>query len=366
MLARLAEHIDPDRFLTLVVSLRGEGPVAQQLRDAKVEVLSLDVRRARDLPIGLARLEHLLFRHRPDILQTWLYHADLIGLLAGKAAAIPCILWNIRCTVIADGPPRSLSESLPYLLARLSRLPTATIVNSDSGRRVHENYGYRCRNWRVIPNGFDTATFRPMPDAREAMRHSLGIPAESFLVGMLARFHPHKDHNTFLEAARLTRETIKGVRFVLAGSDVTKDSELGARVAALGLSDCVHLLGERTDVPKLLSAFDLSTLSSWTESFPNAIGESMACGVPCIATDVGDASRLVGTTGVVVPARDPRALSEGWLRLLSMPVDARRQLGESARQRIIDNFALSRVVSMYQDLYEDMYVRSRGRLDPPH
>lgn len=364
-LARLAENIDQTRFRTIVVSLMGEGPVAKQLRHANVEVLALNVRRARDLPLGVAYFEYLLLSRRPDILQTWLYHSDLLGLLAGKTASVPSVIWNIRCSVVAEGWPQSLAQALPHVLARLSRFPEATVVNSETGRRVHENYGYRCRDWRVIPNGFDTAAFRPLSGHRKGMRESLGIPANAMVVGMLARFHSDKDHNTFLEAASLTRKSLKDVHFVLAGSGVAEGSDLGLRVARLGLTHCVHLLGERTDIPELLSAFDLSTLSSWTEGFPNAIGESMSCAVPCVVTDVGDSSLLVGTTGVVVPARDPRALSDGWLRLLLMSDDERCGLGESARRRIVETFRLERAVCRYQDLYEDIYARRRRRLRPP-
>jgi glycosyltransferase involved in cell wall biosynthesis len=356
MLARLASRADRRRFRFIVVSLLENGAVADQIHAAGVEVRSLNLRRARDLPFVLARLEHLLLSSRPQVLQTWLYHADLVGLFAGIATAVPRILWNVRSTVLPHGPINSFSDLLPRILARLSPLPAAVVVNSESGRKAHEEYGYKCRDWRVIPNGFDTAVFKPVPGAREAARASLGVPANAMVVGMLARFHQHKDHDTFLRAASLTRRTIGNVRFVLAGSG-TDEPELAALVARYGLQDCVHLLGERRDVPGVLSGLDLATLSSWTEGFPNAIGEAMSCSVPCVGTDVGDSALLLGSTGIVVAPRDPTALSDAWLRLLLADEQARRELGAKARERIIRHFDLTRAVATYEDLYEEMCAR---------
>jgi glycosyltransferase involved in cell wall biosynthesis len=361
MLARLAARADKDRFRSIVVSLLAGGSVADQIRASGVEVRSLNLRRARDLPIAMARLEYLLLSTRPDILQTWLYHADLLGLFAGLAALVPRILWNIRSTAPPVGPIRSVSHLLPRALAKLSALPAAIVVNSETGRRVHQEYGYACRDWRVIPNGFDTDLFKPIPGTGKAVRHSLGIPDDAQVVGMLARFHPDKDHDTFLQAVVLTHRRLGGVHFVLAGSGVDASSELAARVARLDLSDCVHLLGERRDIPSLISSFDIATLSSWTEGFPNAIGEAMSCCVPCVATDVGDSALLVGSTGLVVAPRDAIALSRAWTELLQAPGGVRQALGLSARERIIADFSLSRAVRRYEDLYEDMSARRGSR-----
>jgi glycosyltransferase involved in cell wall biosynthesis len=206
----------------------------------------------------------------------------------------------------------------------------------------------------VIPNGFDLSELRPDPAARQDVRRELEVGERAPLVGMAARFHPQKDHASFLEAAKILHGRLPDVRFLLCGDGVTCENRaLSDRVRQAGLADHAHLLGVRGDVPRLLAALDVAVLSSVGEAFPLVLGEAMACGVPCVATDVGDAARIIGETGEVVPPRDPAALAAALERVLNLEPERRRELGMAARQRIEENYSIERIAKRYEDLYSE-------------
>jgi glycosyltransferase involved in cell wall biosynthesis len=219
---------------------------------------------------------------------------------------------------------------------------------------VHERLGYTPATWSVIPNGFDVETFRPRDAARPEIRRELGVESSAPLVGLLARFHPMKDHPTFLQAAAKVASTCPDVRFVAAGRGVDSSPALADLVARLGLRDRVFLLPERRDAPRFLASLDVAVSASYSEAFPNVVGEAMASGVPCVVTDVGDARLLVGETGSVVPPRDPLALADELKRLLNLDLASRQSLGLRSRRRIVDEFSLPRAAEKYQQLYEDL------------
>ncbi len=337
-------------YTPVVVSMTGRGALGDAIEAEGVSLHSLDMRRSRIDLSGLFRLIGLLRRYRPEILQSWMYHADLLGLIAGRLMRVPRILWNVRCSNMDMSAYPRMSRRVVRLLARLSRQPEAIVVNSRAGQAWHQRLGYRPRRWVYIPNGFDTARFRPDPEARAAVRSELGIPPEAPLIGMLARIDPSKDHGGFLAAAARLSAQRPEAHFLLAGTGVSADNPILAGAAALGAR--MHLLGERRDAPRLIAALDIATLSSaFGEGFPNFVGEAMACAVPCVVTDVGDSRRIVGDCGLVVPPSDVEALVQAWARLIAVGPEARAELGAAARARIQNEFTTEAVAKKYQALY---------------
>ena len=346
MLRKLITTSDRERFRHVVVSMLEHATVTDALVADGIAVHSLGMRRDIFTPSAILRFLGLVRREAPQIVQTWLYHADLLG-LTGVIAARTKVVWNIR-----NSFHRGLSSPVTKACALLSWMPAAIVVNSDAGRRQYGSLGYRPRRWQLIPNGFDLKVLRPDPAARKAVRDALRMPVDAPLIGLVARFDPLKDHDTFLRAAGVLARTDSAVHFVLVGNGVVPGNALlDGLVRQEGLAGRLHMLGERRDIPWLTAAFDISSLSSYAEGFPNVIGEAMACGVPCVVTDVGDCRVIVGETGVVVPPRDPHALAEGWRTLLRMDRETRSRLGEAARQRIERHFSLRHVVSEYEKLY---------------
>ena len=357
-MARLVGQLEAAESPEVVVSLSTIGPIGTHLQKNHVPVYAIGMRPGGLNAAALWRLIRLLRRLRPDILQTWLYHADIAGVIAGRLAGVPRIVWNIRCAELDPlDHPRSL-RTLLKVSAALSGSPAAVVCNSVAGRRAHERLGYHPRRWLVIPNGFDTEVFRPEPSARTTIRRELGLANEVPLVGLLARLHPMKDHATFLQAASRVARARQDVHFAIAGRGVDTSPELPRLARDLSIRQQVSFLPERNDSPQFLAALDVAVSASYGEAFPNVIGEAMACGVPCVVTDVGDTRVLVGDTARVVRPRDPDALADGILELLTLDKTSRDEIGQRARRRIQSDFSLRRVANRYQELYRDLAANS--------
>ncbi len=350
MLIKLVIAMDRRRFHNQVVSLLGDGALGADLRAAGIEVLGLDLRRGSADPRALFRLAALMRRLRPDLVQTWLYHADLLGLLAARLAGSPPVLANLRCSDMDFSRYSRQSKWVLKWLAAFSRWPAGIIVNSAAGQAVHERLGYRPRAWHLVPNGFDLETFRPDPQAPARLRQEIGIPAESLILAHIARVDPMKDHTGFLAAARIALAARGDLHVLLIGRGT---QDLSPHLAAAGIAGRAHLLGPRRDIARLLPGVDLLCLSSaFGEGFPNVLGEAMSAGVPCIATDVGDARAIIGETGRIVAPSDPPALAQAILDLLALDAGSRAALGQAARRRIAEHYSLPAIVRQYEALYE--------------
>jgi glycosyltransferase involved in cell wall biosynthesis len=336
-----------------VVSLTDRGPIGDALHARGIRIDSLGMRRGAPDVRAVVSLRRLLIERAPRVVQTWMYHSNLLGGLAARLAGIRAIVWNIRSSRLEPATEKTSTIWLAKLSGLLAHQLCGRIVtNSDDARRVHERMGYPSSLFEVIPNGFDLGTFKPDEAARASVRTELALAPETVLIGMISRFHPGKGHGTFLRAAARLASRRPDVHFLLAGDGVTSDDRALSRlVERAELRSRVSLLGRRTDTPRLFAALDLSTLTSLYESFPNVVGEAMACAVPCIVTDVGDAATIVGDTGAVVPVRDEDALVSAWSSLLDLGPAARRSLGARARARIAERYSLESVAARYVRLY---------------
>jgi glycosyltransferase involved in cell wall biosynthesis len=353
MLYKLLSQMDRSRFQNSVISMVGNGPLARKIKKLEIPVYTLDMNFGVLNPRGLFRLVRLLRKQRPVVLQTWLYHADFLGLLAGKLARLPHIVWNVRCSDMDMQHYSRVSALVIRILAALSSIPEAVVVNSESGCEFHKRLGYRPRSWVLINNGFDLDRFCPDETAKVKFRQELGLSHDAILIGLVARFDPMKDHATFLKAAHLLLEKDNRVLFVLAGKDITwENKKLTTAIQTGKYGKHFHLLGERDDVAHVMAALDMATSSSSSEGFPNTIGEAMACGVPCVVTDAGDSALLVGDTGMVVPIKNPQALAEGWDQMIKLAGSGRSKLGKAARCRIEEQFSLPTSVKCYEELYQ--------------
>jgi glycosyltransferase involved in cell wall biosynthesis len=348
MLGRLVAASDRSRFHSVVISLTGPGTTGRQIAEAGIDIRALGAKRGLPDLRALFRLRAILRKLQPDIVQTWLYHADFLGLLAHWLGGAPRLLWNLRATETVG------SRVVRPILARFSAVPAAIIVNSLAGKRFHQQLGYRPRRWIHIPNGFDTEALRPDPEARRRVRVELGLAPETIAILLPARYHPMKDHATFLAAAARLAAQRPETHFCLIGTGIGPDNRvLASAIAAHRLGDRMSLLDEHDTLDGLYPAVDIVSLSSaFGEGFPNVLAEAMCCEVPCVATDTGDAALIVGDAGLIVPPRDPAALAAAWDRLIAIGVEGRRSLGAAARQRIVGNYDLARIASQYETAYE--------------
>lgn len=354
-LFKLLSGMDRNRFENEVVSMTDIGIIGKKIEKLGLNVQALGMQKGFPSWEGFITFYRLLKQKKPDILQTWLYHADLMGVLAGKRQQSIRIIWNLRCANMDFSQYPRLTQWVVRFCSWASSFPDAVIVNSKQGYRYHLGLGYHPKRWEVVPNGFDLQVFSRDIQAREAFRKELGLEEKDFLIGMIARFDPMKDHQTFLAAALELARNRPGVHFLLAGEGVTGENPFFSRVVQPDqLGGRLFLLGYRDDMASIFSALDLATSSSYGEGFPNVIGEAMASETPCVVTDAGDSAYLVADTGIVVTPQNPKALAEGWEVLMHLPPSKREELGRKARERISIFFNLPQITQRYEELYREL------------
>lgn len=352
MLYKLVSEMDRRHFENHVVSMTSIEDLGFRIQELGIRVESLGLRRGEANPAALTRMVDILRRFKPDLLQGWMYHGNLLGLVAGRLVGVPSVYWNIRCSTFRLQGASLLTGGVVLASCVLSSRPDMVVFNSKRGLQLHCAAGYHPRRMRVIGNGFNLHEYHPDDDQRERLRGDWGIPPSVRLIGHVARYHPDKDHETFLRAAAQLASRRSDVRFILIGKGVVVDNgELAEHINKLGLRDRVHLLGLREDVPRLMQAFDLFTLSSRREGFPNVIGEAMASGVPCVATDVGDVREILGPVGRVVVPGDPSGMAEALESLLKLSEPESQVLRQSARERVERHFGMESIAREYEAMY---------------
>jgi len=359
MMINVARGLDPARFQSRVISLSRDHTFAPALDAAGIPITTLDARPLLTLGLGpLRRVAQILRREKPDVVQTWLFDADLVGGIAAWMTGVP-VIWNIRASM-SDSGWRPLASSVRLrvvarVCAALSRVVPRNIISSSQANVRRNLRHYQPEKIRVIGNGIDADLFKPDGVARAEVREELGVGEGTPLIGMVARFHPVKDFETFFAAAQRVIETHPEGRFLLCGQGMERENAALTRlVRAHGLDDFVLRLGFRDDVARIFAALDLHVLSSKSESFGNVHMEAMAAGVPCVSTDVGEARAIIGDAGRIVPRGDPAALAAAIRELIGLPSAEREALRIRARERIVREFPLASVVERYAQLYEEV------------
>lgn len=359
-LMRLATNDEAYRHV--VITMLDEDAFGPKLRAAGVDVHALNMPRGRPTLAGLRHLVRLLRDIRPHAVQTWLYHADIMGSVAALLAGGIPTFWGIRFSTLDGVVTNRLAAVIVKLCAFSSRfLPKKVISCSDSSKTSHLDLGYGKNSIEVVYNGYDVDALNRAAKNGPALRNSLGLPEEKFLLGVAARWDPQKDHETLFEALALLKERgINNIHTLLFGMETTPSNEaLMARLQHHGLADHVSPLGVRDDAPALMAALDVHVLPSVSgEGFSNSVAESMAVGTPNIVTDAGDSAMIVADTGWSVPRQDPAALARAIAAAKDEwrtgdPFSARQQ---ASRQRIADNFSIKQMVSGFNDLW-DQYGR---------
>ncbi len=354
MLYKLLNEINREKFDCHVISLTSEGVIGPKISELGIPVVAMGMRNGLPDPIGFFKLLRTLKKLKPDIVQTWLYHADLLGGLAAKFAGVQKIVWNIRQSNLDAGLNKWHARLAARCCALLSYwLPNDIICNSQTAIQVHQKVGYKKSLFHLIGNGFDLQKFCVDPKAKAVLCGQLNIPETSPLIGLVARFDPQKDHRNFIQAASQVLEKWPDTHFILVGAIVDiGNSFLVQLIEKTGHKENFHLLGERNDIPQINAALDVACSASLGEGFPNTIGEAMACGVPCAVTDVGDSAYLLGEAGLVVPPANSRALAGAIVELLAQTPHNRLELGKKARQRIEEYFSISAITAEYEKIYQ--------------
>jgi glycosyltransferase involved in cell wall biosynthesis len=356
MLQKLVLGTDRSRFDPEVIALTAVGTTGQCIAASGVRVRDLRMPPGRPDPRAFGRLARWIHRARPDVVQTWMYHADLVGGLAARAVCDAPVIWGIRGSFDSVKSKRHMIWTARMCAALSAHIPREIVSCSAALAEAHVRLGYDPQRIRVIPNGFDTSAYRPNPVAREALRAELRIAPDTPLVGNVARWDPQKDHVGFVDAALRVAQQLPDVHILMCGTGIDDGNDaIGEPIRRAGLGERFHLLGRRNDVPQVTAALDVLVSSSiYGEGFPNVLGEAMACAVPCVTTDVGDSAMVVGETGMVTSPHDPVGLSSAIAAVLELDPEDRVALGRAARQRVEECFALPLVVDKFESLYDDV------------
>ncbi len=354
MLFKLLSEINWEKFDCHVISLTSEGNVGPKISELGIPVIAIGMKNGLPDPIGFFRLFRTLKKLKPDIVQTWLYHADLLAGLAAKFVGVKKIYWNVRQSNLEAGLNKWHTRLTARGCALLSYwLPDKIICNSLTAIRVHQKVGYKASLFHLIGNGFDLEKFCIDPCAKSVLCKQLNISEKSLLIGLIARFDPQKDHQNFVLAANKVLESLPDAHFILVGSNIDYENKiLSNLIEESGYKQNFHLLGEKDDISCINAALDVACSASLGEGFPNAIGEAMACGVPCVVTDVGDSAHLLGDTGIIVASANFQALAEAIIELLSTSERYRQKLGKKARQRIEEYFSIAAITDEYEKIYQ--------------
>jgi len=337
-----------------VICLSENGVIGDRLSGMGIPVTSIGMRSGQLNLTRLIKLRQIIRIIDPDILQTWMYHANFVGTLAGFGHHYP-IIWSLHHTLGKTEKFKATTSVIIKINSILSKyIPQTIVCCSKATYFSHLEKGYEESKMVVIPNGIDIQEFHSDQIARASFRDELKLGSATQLIGMIGRFHPLKDHQTFIKAAAIINSSKPNIHFILAGKGIElENQELYKWIEAAGLEKVFHLLGLRDDIPRILTSLDLASLISHGEGFPVSICEAMACEVPCVVTDVGDLREIVGQTGICVEPEKPYALAEGWEKLLILSDEEFSNLKYQARLRIATEYNISKIAEKYMGVYDN-------------
>ena len=341
----------------IVISLKGSGKYLPLLNKLGVKVYCLNVNFFSINKFFF--LINLLRSLKPDLVQTWLVHADFIGSLAARLAGIKNIIWNVRYSKIEIGKAKIKTILIIKVLSKLSYfIPKLIIIVSKKAKKIYQDEGYDKKKLKFIPNGYDLSILKVNKNKKIDFQKKIGIKKQMPLIGCVARFDPLKDHLNLLNSISLIR--LKNINFfcVLVGTNINKSKILINEIKRLKLNDCIKLLGPTKNISEVMNSIDILVQSSRSEGFPNVVAEAMAHKTPCIVTNVGDSSYIVGNTGWVVPPNEPVKLAKA-IQLAFNEISTKNWVKRcnKARERIRKKFSMGKMIESYNNLWINVHKK---------
>ncbi len=337
-----------ESFIVVLTSL---GKYGKELKENGYKVVDLDIKKDISSFLKIFYLFFLIIKIKPNIVHTWLYHSNFLGGILAKIAGVKKIYWSIHHDYEYSNIFTRIEMKILAFLSYL--IPQKIIYSSAFSKENHIMNGYRRVNTEIIENGVSLKEFKNNNLTKEKLRQKLHIDNECLILGNIARYHPLKDHDNLLKSLNILMKYDLNFKCILIGSGLNNSNlELKEKIKRLNLKDKVLLYGERNNISEIINLFDLNILSSKSECFPVTLLESMASMVPSISTDVGDAKRIIGSTGWIVEPSNPYAIAECILNIANKP-DMLRKKGKLARNRVRLFFSLEKMILSYYALYEN-------------
>lgn len=356
-LKRLIEsHLTTPNYQHSVISLTTIGKIGSQLQELGIEVDALEITSLWNSPIKFLKLIKIIKKKQPDIIHSWMYHADLLGGIAAYFTKTK-IIWSIRNTHATVGSgTASFTKYIMLTCALLSKyIPRKIVCVANSAILSHHKYNRA--KMLVIPNGYDIEKIITQSNciSRETFRESLGINSDTIVIGSIGRFNDYKDFPTFIKTASLLLNIYENLKFLLIGRNVdTNNNTLMTLINKTIDPSAFLLLGERSDIPVCLKAMDIFCLHSISEGFPNVLGEAMCIGVPCVTTEAGDAALMVRNTKLVSPISDSIALAEKIKSIIIISIEERHKIGSQLQRIITTDYSLQNMQQSYEKLYTEV------------
>lgn len=354
-LTELAKSLgESQRFSVTIITLYKGGELEKNLAQSKVSLISMDKTGRWDLIRWIPKLVTTIRNLKPDILHSYLGPPNIIAALLRLFIRPKRLFWGIRASEMDFSHYDWSWRIVNNLEKLLSRIPDGIIVNSYAGEKLLKKRGYPDSRIHVIHNGIDIHKFFSKPSAGMELRKKWLAGRSGPLIGLVARLDPMKDHLTFLRAATILSKNFPSAKFVCIGGGKDRYlSELKAFAFSLGLDSKIIWAGEQKNMLAVWNALDLATLTSaFGEGFPNAVGEAMACGIPCVATDVGDVRIIISNDLFITPCRNPNLLASAWSEELGISEEEREVLCRNNRTRISQEFSIKSMVSKTKQAYQ--------------
>ncbi len=344
------------KYQHIVISLQAKQKYESLLKKLNISVHTLNFSNSSINFFGLFKLFKLIRQIKPDVVQTWMPHADLIGGVLARIAGIKKIFWGVHHANLIKGKINRLVIMIVRLNALLSNLvPTKIIYCAEKSREVQESIGFKKSKGVVVHNGYDTNSFFQDSSLDHIIRNELGIPDETFLIGHVGNYHPLKDQETLIKSLRYLDQKSINFNAILVGNKLEPSNKnLVTLINENGLTERIHLLGIRNDITTIMNGIDIFMLSSISEAFPNVLNEAMACETPCVTTNVGDAALIVGDTGWVVSPQDSKALAKATIEAheeKKFHNESWEQRKKACRKRILENYSLEKMIKKYKDVW---------------
>lgn len=348
MLKKLIDATYQD-FDYTVVSLTDLGVIGPLLKEDGITVHTLGLKNVLLMPFVFIKLVFLLLKIKPDVVQTWMYHADFLGGLAAKLTGVKKIIWGIRSTNIEHNGSK-ITLLIRKMCAFLSYcIPDKIICAANASKEAHVKVGYDSSKMVVIPNGFDTEKIQFSAEGRASVRNELNIPSDAVVIGSVGRFNPVKNHKLFVDAAIYALEKNSNMFFLMVGRDVDiLNPFFYELINKSKFRENFKLVGEQKDVIPYYSAMDIFCLHSLSEGFPNVLVEAMCCNLLVVSTNVGDSGLLIGNHGFISSDFKVVSLFQELNKAISL-IGNEKNL--DSRNYIRNNFSMTIITNKISCLY---------------
>lgn len=355
MLYKLVTNMDYNLYDITVISLLNKGVTGLKLEEKNINVINLNINKFGGFIRAIGRTKKTC--KSADVIQTWMYHADLFGFIIAKVFSRKKLIWGIRHGVLEKGKDKKSTIIIAKINALLSKYVDEIVCCSQVSKDYHESIGYK--RIKVIPNGFDIKDFDGIEDNIIELKKSLNIEISTKVLVSIGRWNKSKNYPNLIKAISLLKDERKDFICLLVGNGLLENEELSNLISKYNVGECINILGQRSDVPQILAMSDIFVLHSDIEGFSNVLGEAMLSNTFCIATDVGDNRYILADCGIIIEKNNPVKLNNAIKYVLDIyekiDKDSNKILLETCKEkgknRIKENFSIQYIVKEFYSLY---------------